>query len=202
MLEGSMKKTPADTLIRLVYVSTINTNESSVFEHIQKHSENFNKNNRIMGFLCNDDESFLQFLEGSKKSIFSLMQRIFQDPNHKDVDVVLTEKVSDYSFTDWRMHSLNLGDSNWARFSNQTRMSGISPFKPKHWPHWFVESFVDSMKNLDYSALDKEAITFDSLGYSDVEKKLVSNNVLFYIFLSVLISAATIVVLLRYNIIS
>lgn len=202
MLESSMKQIPADTLIRLVYVSAIKTNELSVFKHIQKHSEDFNKNNDIAGFLCNNEESFLQFLEGSKKNIFSLMQRIFKDSNHKDVDVVYTEKVSDYTFTDWRMHSLNLGGSHWLNFSNHTQMNGISPFKPKHWPHWFVESFIDSVKSIDYSNSNKEYITFDTLGYSDVEKTLVGNNVLFYIFLSVLIAAATTIALLRYNVIS
>lgn len=202
MLEGSMQDTPSNSLIRLIYISGVNTADSSVFTHIQRHSESFNKDNNIAGFLCNNNESFLQCLEGTKDVISSLMQRIFNDKNHKDVDVIFAEKVSSYSFTDWRMHSLNLNDSNWKKFSNHTQLSDISPFKPQYWPHWFVEHFIESVKTIDYSNLDKNLITFDTLGYSDVQKALVSNNVLFYIFLSVLIGSAVTILLFRYNVVS
>ena len=45
-------------------------------------------------------------LEGAKDVVFSLMQRIFKDRNHKKVDVVAVEQVSQCRFEDWRMHSL------------------------------------------------------------------------------------------------
>lgn len=202
MLERSIKETPANALIRLIYISGVNTADSSVFKHIQRHSESFNKDNHIAGFLCNNTQNFLQCLEGTKDVIFSLMQRIFKDMNHKDVDVVFVKKVSDYSFTDWRMHSLNLNDGNWEKFSNHTQLGDISPFKPEHWPSWFVEHFIESVKTIDYSTLDKDYITFDSLGYSDVEKKLANDNILFYIFLSLLIGSTVVISLFRYNVVS
>lgn len=93
-----MSDTPSDALIRLIYISKVNTNKMSVFKHIQTHSEGFNRGNNIRGFLCNNEESFLQCLEGSKGIVFSLMQRIFQDVNHKEVDVIFAEKVGGYSF--------------------------------------------------------------------------------------------------------
>ena len=202
MLEGSIKDTPANALIRLIYISGINTADSAVFKHIQRHSYSFNKDNNIAGFLCNNDESFLQCLEGTKDVVASLMQRIFRDVNHKDVKVVFAKKVSGYSFTDWRMHSLNLSDHNWEKFSNHTQFSDISPFKPEHWPHWFVERFIESVKTIDYSNLDKEYITFDTLGYSAIKKKLASDNILFYIFLSVLICSSVAILLFRHDVIS
>lgn len=200
-LEESMSDTPANALIRLIYVSGVNTTDSSVFAHIQRHSESFNKENKIVGFLCNNNDSFLQCLEGTKEVVSSLMQRIFKDENHKDVDVVFSKKISSYSFTDWRMHSINLNDSNWKKFSKHTQLSDSSPFKPHHWPNWFVDHFIDTVKTIDYFNLDKDLITFDKLGYSDVQKTLVSNNVLFYIFLSVLISSAVVILLFRYHVI-
>ncbi len=202
MLEKSMRETPANALVRLIYISGVNTADSSVFTHIQRHSESFNKDNHIAGFLCNNSERFLQCLEGTKDVISALMQRIFRDKNHKDVDVVFVKKVSDYSFTDWRMHSLNLNDSNWEKFSNHTQLGDISPFKPEHWPSWFVEHFIESVKTIDYSTLDKDLISFDSLGYSDVKKTLVGDNVLFYIFLSLMVCSSAATLLFRYNVIS
>ncbi len=202
MLERSMKDTPADSLIRLIYVSEINTTESSVFEHIQSHSEVFNKKNNIVGFLCNNTENFLQCLEGTKAAVTSLMQRIFKDTNHKDVDVVFAQRVGNYSFTDWRMHSLNLSDLRWKQFSTHVELGEISPFKPEHWPYWFVEHFIECVKTLDYSTLAQDRITFDSLGYSEVEKKLASDNVLFYIFLCVLIGSTAVILLYRYDVVS
>lgn len=197
-----MRDTPSDALIRLIYVSKINTRESSVFKHIQHHSESFNKNNNIAGFLCNNNESFLQCLEGTKQAISALMQRIFKDKNHKNVDVVFAGKVGGYSFTNWRMHSLNLGSSNWEKFSNHAQLSDISPFKPEHWPYWFVEHFIESVKKIDYFNLDKDLITFDTLGYSDVEKKLANDNILFYIFISLLICSTVAILLFRYDVVS
>ncbi len=202
MLEKSMRETPADSLIRLIYVSGINTTESSVFEHIQNHSKSFNKDNHIMGFLCNNNQNFLQCLEGTKSTIFALMQRIFKDSNHKDVDVVFTQRVSRYSFTDWRMHSLNLSTSNWDKFSARTQLTDISPFEPQHWPSWFVEHFIETVKTIDYSSINQDYITFDTLGYSDFRKKLASNHVLFYIFLSVLICFSVAILLFKYDVIS
>lgn len=202
MLERYMKDTPSNSLIRLIYISGVNTADSSVFRHIQSHSDSFNKDNNIAGFLCNNNESFLQCLEGTKDVISSLMQRIFKDINHKDVNVVFAKKVSSYSFTDWRMHSLNLNDNNWEKFSNHTQLSDVSPFKPELWPHWFVEHFIESVKTIDDSTLNQDYITFDTLGYSAVKKKLASDNILFYIFLSVLICSTVAILLFRHDVIS
>jgi len=110
-LEKSMKGVPSNSLVRLIYVSKVNTLDRSVFEHIQSHSDVYNRDNKISGFLCNDEKSFLQCLEGGKDVVFSLMQRIFKDNNHKKVGVVAVEQVSQCRFEDWRMHSLNLSAS-------------------------------------------------------------------------------------------
>lgn len=202
MLEGSMKDIPANALIRLIYISGVNTTSPSIFEHIQRHSESFNKDNNIAGFLCNNSESFLQCLEGTKSVVSALMQRIFKDINHKDVDVVFAKKVNNYSFSDWRMHSLNLSNSNWEKFSNYTQIGDISPFKPEQWPSWFVEHFIESVKAIDYSKLNQDYISFDRLGYSEVGKKLASDNVLFYIFMSLMICSSAATLLFRYDVIS
>ena len=202
VLEGSMGETSASDLIRLIYISAVNTTSLSVFKHIQRHSESFNKDNNIAGFLCNNSESFLQCLEGTKDVVYALMQRIFRDKNHKDVDVVFVKKVSGYSFSDWRMHSLNLSHDNWEKFSNYTQVGDISPFKPEQWPHWFVEHFIQSVKAIDYSELNQDYISFDKLGYSQVGKKLASDNVLFYLFISLMICSSAATLLFRYDVIS
>ena len=201
MLEESMRGIPSNSLIRLIYISGLNTTSDSVFKHIQSHSESFNKDNNIAGFLCNNDQSFLQCLEGAKDVVSSLMQRIFKDQHHKDVDVVFAKKVGGYSFTDWRMHSLNLDNDNWEKFSNYTKVSDISPFKPQHWPSWFIEHFIETVKKIDYSDINQSYITFDTLGYSAIKKKLARDNVLFYIFLGLLICSATVILLFRHNVI-
>ena len=204
MLEGCMSDTPSDALIRLIYISKVNTNKMSVFKHIKTHSESFNRGNNIRGFLCNNEESFLQCLEGSKGIVFSLMQRIFQDVNHKEVDVIFAEKVGGYSFLDWRMHSLYLNDSNWEKISNHTQLSDISPFKPETWPNWFVEHFIECVKIVNYSNIDEDFdhITFDTLGYSEVEKKLANDGLFFYIFLGLLICSIVAILLFKYDVVS
>ncbi|BBI67646.1 hypothetical protein PKHYL_18370 [Psychrobacter sp. KH172YL61] len=56
-LEESMKDVASTSLVRLIYVSRVNTTDRSVFEHIQRHSHVYNKNNKIAGFLCNDEKA-------------------------------------------------------------------------------------------------------------------------------------------------
>lgn len=204
ILKKSMKDVPATSLVRLIYVSRVNTKDKSVFEHIQKHSEVYNKDNQIAGFLCNDEKSFLQCLEGAKDAVFSLMERIFKDDNHRKVDVVAVEQVSQCRFTDWRMHSLNLSASNWHRLSDRVQLGQISPFKPEHWPYWFVEYFIDCVKKFDYSNIDHDTnyITFDDLGYSELEEKFTKNNVLLFIFLGLLVASTAAILLFRYDVIA
>lgn len=206
MLKGEMINIRSDSLIRLIYISDMNTTKDSVFKHIHHHSESFNKNNGITGFLCNNQEHFLQCLEGTKDAVLSLMQRIFKDSNHKDVDVVFTKQVNHYSFADWRMHSLNLDDNNWETLSKYNKpgdmLSDISPFKPETWPHWFVEHFIDHVKTFDYSSLANQnnIITFDTLGYSEFEKKLVTDGVLLSIFIVLLLCSTAVTMIFRYDI--
>ncbi|BBI67645.1 hypothetical protein PKHYL_18360 [Psychrobacter sp. KH172YL61] len=108
------------------------------------------------------------------------MQRIFKDRNHKKVDVVAVEQVSQCRFEDWRMHSLNLSASNWHRLSDHAQLGEISPFKPEHWPYWFIEYFIECVRKFEYSNIshDTNYITFDDLGYSELEEKLTQDNIL------------------------
>ena len=202
-LEESMKDVASTSLVRLIYVSRVNTTDRSVFEHIQRHSHVYNKNNKIAGFLCNDEKSFLQCLEGAKDVVFSLMQRIFKDRNHRKVDVVAVEQVSQCRFEDWRMHSLNLSASNWHRLSDHAQLGEISPFKPEHWPYWFIEYFIECVRKFDYSNIshDTNYITFDDLGYSEFEEKLTQDNILLFIFLGLLVASTAAVLLFRYDVI-
>ena len=202
-LEKAMKDVPSASLVRLIYVSRVNTSDKSVFEHIQRHSDVYNRNNKIAGFLCNDEKSFLQCLEGAKGAVFSLMERIFEDDNHRKVHVVAVEQVSQYHFTDWRMHSLNLSASNWHRISNLSRLGKISPFKPEHWPYWFVEYFIECVREFDYSNSDYDTnyITFDDLGYSELEEKLTQDNILLFIFFGLLIASTAAILLIKYDVI-
>lgn len=202
-LKEEVSNIPSDSLIRLIYISDMNTTGDSVFKHIQHHSEFFNKSNGITGFLCNNQAHFFQCLEGTKDAVLFLMRRIFKDANHKDVDVIFTKQISDYSFSDWRMHSLNLDNNNWKKLSEHTKLSDISLFKPETWPHWFVEHFIDHIKTFDYSRLDnlQDYVTFDTLGYSELEKKLVTNGILLSIFFALLLCSTAVVMVFRYDII-
>ncbi len=203
-LEESMEDVPSSSLVRLIYVSKVNTLDRSVFEHIQSHSDVYNKDNKISGFLCNDEKSFLQCLEGAKDVVFALMQRIFKDNNHKKVGVVAVKQVSQCRFEDWRMHSLNLSASNWHRLSDHAQLGEVSPFKPEQWPYWFVEHFIECVRNFDYSDIsrDKDYITFDDLGYSELEEKLTRNNILLFIFLGLLVASTAAILLFRYDVIA
>ena len=67
---------------------------------------------------------------------------------------------------------------------------------------WLLKFFVPPLVGAIFLVVVYAVVSFDKLGYSEVQKTLGSDNILFYIFLSVLISAAVVVLLFRYNVIA
>lgn len=161
-----------DTLIRLVYVSNISKQGKSdpdLFNHIRSHAENYNRKNNIKGMLCNNQTYFLQCLEGTKQVLLPLMERIFRDKRHKNLQVTLLKPIDNFNFYDWRMRSLNLDERLWLKDSiqcNAKHLKEFVPFKPLQWSEWFLEYFLEAMKQFDSTEVNQA----DDLGSYDLIK--------------------------------
>ena len=61
----------------------------------------------ITGLLLYANGSFMQLLEGSKDRIDFLMERIKNDPRHRQVDVLQQGYIAERQFPNWSMAFLN-----------------------------------------------------------------------------------------------
>lgn len=75
------------------------------FDIIEESARN-NALRRVTGFLMNDGDRYLQYLEGPPIVIEDLMGIIAEDPRHHSLNVLARESGSDRLFADWSMKSL------------------------------------------------------------------------------------------------
>lgn len=98
-------------MIQLIYLSffshALSTEE---LEAILSVSRRNNEPLGITGLLIVKGHSFLQALEGEKQAVYTLYEKIKQDPRHRDVMKISEEKIEQRAFANWSMGFKNLDD--------------------------------------------------------------------------------------------
>lgn len=92
----ALDKTAETTVIRLVYVSSLTLSsrlKASIFNEVEAHARDYNKQQSITGILCYGNAHFLQCIEGEKVKVLALQQRIFSDKRHKNVKILILQTV-------------------------------------------------------------------------------------------------------------
>ena len=192
-----------DSLIRLVYVSNISKKsklDSSLFEHIRSHAEDYNRKNNIKGMLCNNQTYFLQCLEGTKQKLLPLMDNIFKDDRHNKLKVTLLKPIDHYSFNDWRMRSLNLDDRLWLKDSlqaNSPELRKFIPFRPLEWSEWFMEYFLETMQKFDNinQGYDDQTGSYNVVQDSNVQIASLFDSTLLHRFLLAMVVVLLLIIL-------
>ncbi|MCC5886593.1 MAG: BLUF domain-containing protein [Gammaproteobacteria bacterium] len=75
---------------------------------ILETAQAFNRSRDITGCLIYEQGHFAQVLEGGAKELEALMQRIVQDPRHRQVRIVWSGPVERRMFEQWSMAAFNL----------------------------------------------------------------------------------------------
>jgi hypothetical protein len=91
-------------------------------ERLLQGARRFNEQMGVTGALMHDDGSFLQYLEGEPEALGRVMHRVYADPMHRNVTVLMTGTLHERGFPDWRMactrvqtsHMLELANAQWA----------------------------------------------------------------------------------------
>lgn len=157
-------------LVQLVYVSTLTLGSrlnTSIFEDIEAHARDYNEQHGITGTLCYGNGQFLQCIEGEKRHVFALQERIFADNRHKNIEVLLLQEINHRSFSDWRMRLLFLERWLWSPATKEqaAQLSLFLPFAPHGWSPDRTEQFLQIIKNFDTQPHIKAAgITYNALG--------------------------------------
>jgi hypothetical protein len=81
------------------YVSTANIDfQDQEIEDMMIKTNQFNSDEKITGILLYNERNFFQLIEGEKKAIQNLYEKIRQDSRHKDIIKILEKPVFEPSF--------------------------------------------------------------------------------------------------------
>lgn len=104
-----MLKTPA--LYEVLYVSHLAPDQPlSVVGSIASRARIHNAGQAITGLLVFDGMRFCQQLEGPKKRVLALMERICSDPRHTDVSIVYEGTLAERRFQSFSLGYSTLED--------------------------------------------------------------------------------------------
>ena len=157
-------------LIQLVYVSSLTFSarlKASIFDEVEGHARTYNEKNGITGILCYGNSHFLQCIEGKKSKVLALQERIFSDKRHKNVKILLIQKIEQRSFVDWRMRLLFLERWLWspATKTQATQLSTYLPFAPYGWSTERTIQFLQVIKTFETPPhINAAGITYNALG--------------------------------------
>ena len=103
-------------LIHIVYVSfsSISLTEKEIIDLLTEVRKK-NKEQNVTGLLLYNNESFIQVIEGSKKTIHALFEKIKQDNRHENVVKLLEEPIKKRAFPDWSMGFRQITSKQTAR---------------------------------------------------------------------------------------
>ena len=88
----------------VMYVSrSLINGQLGPLEHLRQQCIKRNASRQLTGALYYDDQVFCQILEGDKRVLDLLLDRIREDHRHKDVRILLDLEVSRRMFAEWSM---------------------------------------------------------------------------------------------------
>lgn len=91
-------------LVRLLYVSQpVGPVTTTMTTLILEKSDKNNKKENITGVLCQGSGLWMQVLEGERSKVNLLYARIMSDRNHKNVELLSLEEITQRRFGKWSM---------------------------------------------------------------------------------------------------
>ena len=118
-------------LVRLMYASrAADLVEAHTLATILKRSKEKNTATGITGVLCfcANARIFLQVLEGSRKAVSQLYNRIAQDPRHCDVELLSFAEIGERNFSSWSMGQVNMSRLNPAVLLKYSESAVLDPY--------------------------------------------------------------------------
>lgn len=99
-------------LVRLLYASRATDTSPNTIEAIVTQARAHNAANGITGILCYGAGTFLQAIEGGRRSVNELYGHILRDGRHQDVVLLHYEEILERRFSSWTMGQVNLSKLN------------------------------------------------------------------------------------------
>ncbi len=122
-------------LKRVIYVSEHNQYSNNSLKDIINSSRENNPGQDITGCLISGSNSFLQLLEGPVSFVDDLYLKIKQDDRHKNISMIIDEKIETRLFSSWSMKLDPFNNVMWSdeelnagNFLNLTSQSALNIF--------------------------------------------------------------------------
>ena len=122
-------------LKRVIYVSEHNEYSNISLKDIINSSRENNPGQDITGCLISGSNSFLQLLEGPVSFVDNLYLKIKQDDRHKNISMIIDEKIETRLFSSWSMKLDPFNNLMWSdedlnagNFLNLTSQSALNIF--------------------------------------------------------------------------
>jgi len=116
-------------LVRLMYASrAAQAVNADALNAILKESKANNPALGVTGVLCYSSGIFLQVLEGGRKQVNSLYNRIVTDARHTDVVLLSYEEIEERSFAGWSMGQVNLSRVNPSLLLKYSESAALDPY--------------------------------------------------------------------------
>jgi hypothetical protein len=111
-------------MYRIIYLSSaVKQFSEEEISLLLIQSRKYNAEHNITGVLLHIEGDFLQVIEGEKKIVKQLFEKINLDPRHKGVICVFDDAIKERNFTDWSMGFCAL------EYENLRHISGYETFK-------------------------------------------------------------------------
>ncbi len=116
-------------LVRLLYASrVVEGADQTLLDSIMAESRAHNPRAGITGILCYSGNIFLQVLEGSRREVSHLYNRIASDERHSDVEILHFEEVTERIYSNWTMGQVNLNKLNPSTLLKYSEKPELDPF--------------------------------------------------------------------------
>lgn len=98
-------------MYRLIYVSTaVEGLTDDDIESILNASQSNNDERYLTGFLAHNERAFMQALEGERREVLDIYDRIKSDNRHSGVIQIIGEPTERRAFPDWTMNYHRVDD--------------------------------------------------------------------------------------------
>ncbi len=108
-----------------------------------EQAKDFNRANEITGCLLSYNNEFVQYLEGSKRDVETLFEKIKQDWRHREVNLLIRGPINGREFETWTMAYENFMGPNFrleylkllvsSYFENTDTYTYLNPATKKFW---------------------------------------------------------------------
>ena len=116
-------------LVRLLYASRASKDiDNTYMLTILEQSRRNNPAAGVTGILCYSGQMFMQVLEGNRREVSRLYNKIASDPRHTDVEILLFEDIMERRFSNWTMGQVNLAKVNTSILLKYSEFPTLNPY--------------------------------------------------------------------------